>query len=406
MIITDGVLKNTARVLEYMLRHPLTTRAQIVKDTGLTPAAVSNTMNLLVQKKIISETGSEVRGAPGSGRSQKQIAFQPDFGFFGGLEINMSGLHLAITNAAGSVQYAAEIPLKQLDLSRISHEICTLIEDSIQKSGVPALKGFGIAVPGHLDQESGRILTNNPNWKHFSLGEIQKNFQFPMWAHNNIECMALGQYLNSKQQAPTRFAYLHIGPGVYCSFFNSNKLGDVKNFYLGEIGHMVVERDGTLCECGKKGCLQTYVSETWLLKKARIAHTANPSSYLASLCPDSEKLTLDHILDAAIAGDGFVSRMLDDAIEYLAISMANMFLTHEIEQIYLNSRLFQQEELKQKLQEKIFPQLEFLSVSHGLKLSVLPFDSCRGAAAGAMLASYSYFIKHPELLFTLKLANG
>ncbi|MCF0260835.1 MAG: ROK family protein [Erysipelotrichaceae bacterium] len=294
--------------------------------------------------------------------------------------------------------------MDQLDLSHLSDEISSLIQTSLDKNGITSLKGFGVAIPGHFDQETGRIFTNNPNWKHFNLYEIQKNFNFPVWAHNNIECMALGQYLYKRQNAPERFAFLHIGPGVYCSFFNANKLGDVKNFYLGEVGHMVVERDGTLCECGKKGCLQTYISETWLIKKAKIAHDANPDSYLAALCPDGSKLNLNHILDASLAGDAFISRMLDDAIEYLAISMANMFLTHEIEQIYLNSRLFQQEDLKQKLQEKLFPQLEFLSVSHGLKLSVLSYDSCRGAFAGAALASYSYFIKHPELLFSSELA--
>ncbi|MCF0260338.1 MAG: ROK family protein [Erysipelotrichaceae bacterium] len=406
MIITDGILKNTARIMEYMLRHPQTTRVQIVKDTGLTPAAVTNTMNLLVHKNIIGETGSEVRGTPGSGRSQKLIAFQPDCGFFGGMEINMYGLHLAITDAAGSPLYTAETPLDQIDLSRISEEISSLIKISLEKSGTSSLKGFGFAIPGHYDHQTGRILTNNLNWKHFNLHDIQNHFEFPLWAHNNIECMALSQYLYNRQNAPKRFAFLHIGPGVYCSFFNANKLGDSKNFYLGEIGHMVVERDGTLCECGKKGCLQTYVSESWLLKKAEMARHSNPDSYLAALCPEGKKITLNHIRDAALAGDVFVSRMLDDAIEYLAISMANMFLTHEIEQIYLNSRLFQQEEFKQKLQEKLFPQLEFLSVSHGLKLSVLSFDSCRGAFAGSALASYSCFIKHPEMLFAEELKKS
>ena len=56
---------------------------------------------------------------------------------------------------------------------------------------------------------------------------------------------------------------------MFCSF-SIKSLGVLNsNYYLGEIGHTVVDINGPKCECGKQGCLQTYISDSWLLKRAR-----------------------------------------------------------------------------------------------------------------------------------------
>lgn len=401
-IITEGIMKNTGRVMEYIFRHPLTSRVQIANHTGLTPAAVTHLVGLLVEKGILFETGSCTRRIPGSGRSRKLVALHPEFGYFGGLEINMDGLHLAITDLEGTPVLKKKVGIDAYDPEQINEAITDLIQKALDEFQQPLL-GFGIAVPGHFSAQDGHIITNNPLWKDFSLPVISARFDFPFWAHNNIDCMALNQYQYRRDDAPHRFAFLHIGAGLYCSFFNSEKLHEFKNVYLGEIGHTVVERNGTQCECGKRGCLQTYVSETWLLKKAKIAYESNPGSYLHYLASSSNDITIQNILDAYEAGDAFSMRLLEDALDYLAIAMANMFLIHEISKIYVNSRLFQRPVLKDLLKEKLYPQISFLDADSDLHMMILPFDPYRGAISGAAYAACCYFIKDSQRLFEKEL---
>ena len=66
---------------------------------------------------------------------------------------------------------------------------------------------------------------------------------------------------------------------------------------------MTVQPDGELCECGKRGCLQTYASESWLIRKARLLYQSTPSTYLHQLVKNENEITLQTILNAYELGD-------------------------------------------------------------------------------------------------------
>ena len=99
----DAFNLNMSTVLEFIYRNPQTSRIEIAHSTGITTA--TSIVGELLDKNLIIETGAEVQGALGSGRKRKVLILNPSAGFFLGIEFNMKGLFLSVTDACGNVVY-------------------------------------------------------------------------------------------------------------------------------------------------------------------------------------------------------------------------------------------------------------------------------------------------------------
>lgn len=98
---------------------------------------------------------------------------------------------------------------------------------------------------------------------------IQSHFDKPLFFSNNVNCMAIGKRLFSRQQNDPNFAYFHFARGMHCSYIYDGNIYGKGNLMIGEIGHTVVSSEGEECSCGRKGCLQTFAGESWLIKKSK-----------------------------------------------------------------------------------------------------------------------------------------
>ena len=110
--------------------------------------------------------------------------------------------------------------------------------------------------------------------------------------------MTLAERLFSFNGTDDNFIFFHVGRGMFCSYMYNGELYAKDNFLVGEIGHIVVHPDGELCECGKRGCLQTYGSEAWIIKKSQILFDSSETTYLKQLVIDKDKIKIETILKA------------------------------------------------------------------------------------------------------------
>ncbi len=94
------------------------------------------------------------------------------------------------------------------------------------------------------------------------------------------------------------FIFFHVGRGMFCSYMYNGELYPKDNFLVGEIGHIVAHPDEELCECGKRGCLETYGSEAWIIKKSNILFENSKTTYLRQLVIDKNKIIIETILKA------------------------------------------------------------------------------------------------------------
>src|SRR5699024_4510239 len=124
------------------------------------------------------------------------------------------------------------------------------------------------------------------------------------------------------------------------SYIYQGKPYGTDNFLVGEIGHMIVNPDGEFCECGRRGCLQTYASEAWIIKKAQILYQNTSTTYLHQLVTDANQITIETIMKAFTLGDDGIINILTNAMKYLAIALNNLSVMIDSQQIILHGQLF------------------------------------------------------------------
>ncbi|MCI6692092.1 MULTISPECIES: ROK family transcriptional regulator [unclassified Clostridium] len=391
---SEVYIQNVSSVLEFIYRNPRTSRIEISQATGLTPAAVTNIVAELMNKDWIKETGDEVSFVNGSGRRRKVLTLNNSIGYLLGVEFNMKGIFVTITDILGNVISRDYKNINKYAITHINDEIINLIENSITKVDSSKILGAGIAIPAHFDLTSETIISNNDMWKDFNLFEIKKHFSFPFIVENNIECMALGEYLFNPLNTPDKFLFFHVGHGLFCSFFDSANLGIKANYYIGEIGHTVVDINGPKCECGKKGCLQTYISESWLIKNAKFFFENSTNTILSNLVKNSEEISLQTIIAAYKLGDSYFKRNIELGIELLGTSISNTLIMRDADKIFLNSELLSHKEFSSQIVDIVQSQMMFIPSKIDLNIEVTNFDNFRGSRGGCALASFAFFIKN------------
>lgn len=385
---------NTAKALLAIYRRKAISRIEIANQTGLTPASVTHIVNDLMAEGKIIETGEEVRDFSGSGRSRKLLTLNDSYGSLLGIELNMKGIFLVLTDIDGEVFHQASLGPDAYEVEEINDRIIELIQETLVAFPEIKLVGAGIAIPGHLDVASQSILTNNVRWRHFNLDIIKKEFTFPFVSDNNIETMALSEYLFHSEKSPEKSLFLHVGHGLFCSFFDGKHLARKRNPYIGEIGHTVVDIQGSQCECGKHGCLQTYISDTWLLNNSTFLFNHATNSVLHSMVKSADEINLKVIADSYLLGDTYLKNLIDKGLILLATSIANTLILHDANKIYINSELLNYHQFKDDVIEQIHSQLNFIPTKNNLEIEILPLDPMRGAVGGAALASLNSFVDY------------
>ena len=393
-IKSETLRYNTAKALLAIYRKKAISRIEIAKQTGLTPASVTHIINDLLNENKIIETGEEVRDFSGSGRSRKLLTLNPTYGSLIGIEINMKGIFLVVTDTLGRLSYQTNLAINAFAVADINQQIIKLIQGAINALPGANILAAGIAIPGHLNLDTQTILTNNEKWQHFNLNIINKEFAFPFVAENNIESMALSEYLFHSEKSPEKSLFLHVGHGIFCSLFDGQQLGRRSNPYIGEIGHTVFDIQGAQCECGKNGCLQTYISDTWLINKSMFLFNNSNNSVLNSIVNKADEITIKVIADSYLLGDSYLKPMIDKGLFLLATSIANTLLLHDANKIYMNSDLLNYHHFKDGVIEQIHSQLDFIPRKNEVEIEVLPMGPMRGAVGGAALASLTSFVDH------------
>jgi glucokinase len=121
--------------------------------------------------------------------------------------------------------------------------------------------------------------------------------------------------------------YLYVGQGIAAGFVQNGELYGGANSSAGEVGHIAVERDGLLCECGNRGCLHTVASGMALLARARSQLSADGSvgaMLRARGRGDLAQLTTVDLAEAAGVGDALATTLVQESGRYIGAAVATM----------------------------------------------------------------------------------
>lgn len=208
-------------------------------------------------------------------------------------------------------------------IRELAEMICILAQRSREKGLAPQAAGIG--APGFVDPQRRVLISSaNLNVKHVSLGEtLESRTGLRVALTNDIKAAALGEQRFGAGRGKRCYAYLNVGTGIAVGLVFDGKIFNGAHFRSGEIGHTVIEPDGTRCACGKRGCLEALASGPAILREARLSAATNPESALARLCAGNPADLTANMLDEALrGGDPAAVAVVDKAADYLGRAAA------------------------------------------------------------------------------------
>ena len=215
---------------------------------------------------------------------------------------------------------------KEIAINKLLDLIQKLIAQSVS---LGHLIGIGVGAPGPLDVKKGIIhfAPNLPGWKEVYLKKILKEkFNMKVVLENDANAAAWGERCFGAGKGINNLVCFTLGTGIGGGIIIDGKIYHGNNFVSAEFGHMTVNKDGPLCNCGNRGCLEAYSSATGIrnrikdkIKKGITSQFfTNIDNYL------NESVSLKSIFETARMGDDLTKNIVEDAITYLGIAMANI----------------------------------------------------------------------------------
>lgn len=195
-----------------------------------------------------------------------------------------------------------------------------LKERSIAKTEV---EGIGIGVPGPVDDRGIVYKCVNLGWGVFNVEEELGGLTgLKVRAANDANVAALGEMWKGGGKGYDSIVMVTLGTGVGGGVIVDGKILAGANGGAGEIGHIPVNPDETeICGCGKRGCLEQYVSATGI---ARMARLKLKSTDRGSSLRSAEEITAKDVLDAAKAGDELGMELLEELGFRLGTALAGV----------------------------------------------------------------------------------
>ncbi|UKA73894.1 ROK family protein [Arthrobacter sp. FW306-07-I] len=315
--VGDVRRNNLALVLGAIAEFPRGTcpsRAQIAGATGLTKASVSSLVLDLLDAGIIREVGlnPQGRGRPGVG-----LELNPGRAVMG-MEINVDYISAAVVDLAGSV-LIREVKERDNRNSPDAPVLAALtvlaarVRSAAGEQGVEVLGG-GLAVPGLVDPAAARVLTApNLGWVdvHLDLDALLPETPLGVALFNEANAAALAE-LRYRPDGASDFLFVSGEVGVGGGIVIGSELFSGPEGHAGEVGHIVVDPDGSHCSCGGTGCLETVAGQDAIFAAAGLAPDAA-----------SRSASMSALLQALEAGDPNAVSAVKQAGRCLGIALAS-----------------------------------------------------------------------------------
>jgi glucokinase-like ROK family protein len=318
---------NLSAILYHLRESAPISRAALAEITGLNKTTVSSLVGELIEKQFVHEAGLE-SGAVG--RRAMLLKLNPAVGCIVSGEIGVDFIAVIAADFAAEVIWRYQTRINPaMGQDAIVKQTVALLKQAVEKgsSSCHALLGVAVGVPGLVDQETGMLsFAPNLGWKDVPVRSVlQQAFDAPVFVDNEANLAALGEHYYGAAQGYEEVLYISVGVGLGGGVVHGGQLCRGVTGVAGELGHMTMDPDGELCNCGNRGCWETLVSQQALVRRIQQEIDAGHASQLSkAVNGDYSRLTVPLIVDAARANDAVALSTLAWIGHNLGIGMASL----------------------------------------------------------------------------------
>ena len=312
-----------------------------------------------------------------------------------GIDIGGTSIKLAFLTDQGEVLHKWEIATNKANQgSGIIDEIAASVHAKLDELNLPhsILSGAGVGAPGPVDVNEGLLFEAvNIGWEdRFPLRDLLQNaLKIPVAIENDANSAALGEMWKGAGNGAKDLICITLGTGVGGGVIVNGDIVHGSKGAAGEVGHITaVANDGYLCNCGKKGCLETVASATGIVRSAiEKIGSYDGKSELKEVYERKGKLTAKDIFDAANLGDALALDTIDTFADHLGLALANIGSVFNPEKIVVGGGVSNAGNLVLDPIKKHFKKYAFKPVGESTEIVLAQLGNDAGITGAAWLAA-------------------
>ncbi|QZY57302.1 ROK family protein [Crassaminicella profunda] len=253
-----------------------------------------------------------------------------------GIDLGGTKISGAVANFKGDVISQYTLPTKAEEGEKaVLERIIKVVEKVIKESNVDKerIVSIGIGSPGPLDAKKGKIITTpNLPFKNFNIvSPLVDQFHIPTYLDNDGNVAAIGEYAFGAGKETNNMIFITVSTGIGGGAVLNGKIYRGNTCNALEIGHMTLEEKGPRCNCGNYGCAEALASGTAIAKTA----TEQVKKGLSTSLSNYDKITAYEVFKEVEKGDHVARDVLNKALNYLGICVANMITSFDPEMVII-----------------------------------------------------------------------
>jgi len=308
-------------------------RVELAQIVGLSPQTISNISRRLLDQNLIVEAGKE---GSGPGKPRTILRLNPGGMYALGVHLDPAVTTFVVLDLVGAVVRHSRIKTPggndpSAVIATIAAEIAQLVEDSgVDRSRIA---GLGVAAPGPIDLDNGTVVDPPllPGWDRVELRDaLARATGYSVLVDKDVTSAAVAETWAGGPSGAGSFIFMYMGTGIGCGIVLNDEVVRGTSGNAGEIGHIVVDPDGPLCDCGQRGCVKSSAIPQVLVAEAEAAGILEgPAAGSAAEIQQS----FSDLCARAYAGDEGASAILDKSATLVARAASVVTNTLDVERV-------------------------------------------------------------------------
>ncbi|WP_185806785.1 ROK family transcriptional regulator [Bacillus salinus] len=368
-------IENRSNILKILRNQRDISRKDISDQLGLTKAAVSSIISDMIDENLIVETGNQETGLVG--RNKILLELNKDYGFVLGLLIAETYITLLVTNVMGETVDMYVHELAQDESVNIDETIEMIVDKALYllwTNGIErkSVLGIGIGYIGEMDSINIDYIKS----------QISNRLNLTAVMSNNVKALAMMQMDFSSRETSENFLFVKYGPGLGMAIVQGGKIIEGSDHKAGEIGHTIVDMDAdTSCRCGRKGCLESLISEKGIVKDIEKLGTKYSHLIINKNLSMIDYTSVNELLEIK---DEPITSIFEQRYDYFAKSLANTIILLNPDYVCVYGVIFSQPKIFKMINSRVNDYLG-ANTKAVIRLSNLdPNSSAIGPAALAL----------------------
>ncbi len=373
-------------IVHFLDQQGQSTITDVSNHLGISVPKGTSLVNELIQDGLLGEFGKEDSTG---GRKASLFGLVPDCGFFLGVDVHRFYVNIGLIDFQRNlIKKETQIPYHLENTLESYQQLIAIIHAFINEMPIPKemVLAAGINLSGRINRKTGQ------SYSYFHFHEVPlsdtltEDIGITVFLENDSRAMAFGEFFGSGSMQVTNALFLNMDYGVGMGIMADGKMYYGKSGFSGEFGHIPLFDNEIICNCGKKGCLETEASGWALLRNFKEKVKAGSTTVILRKAEDVDKITLSDILKGAKQEDVLCIELLAELGEKAGRGVAFLINVFNPEMVVIGGALSQAEDYIRLPMRSTINKLSLSLVYNDTQLRISKLGETAGVIGGALLA--------------------